>query len=106
MPACSWAKKLPVRPQPTAISSQIRCTSKRSHRAGQAQVFRVVHGHAGGALDQRLDDQRGDAFAVLFEVASSAAAARRATSAGVSPASPRRKSGDGRTWAAARTSGA
>jgi hypothetical protein len=25
--ACSWAKKVPVRPQPTAISSQIRCTS-------------------------------------------------------------------------------
>ena len=36
--------------------------------AGKAQVFRVVHRHAGGALDQRFDDQGGDAFAVAFEV--------------------------------------
>ena len=38
-----------------------------AQRTGESQVFGVVHGHAGGTLDQRLDDQRGDALAVLFE---------------------------------------
>ena len=35
--------------------------------AGEAQVFRVVHRHAGGTLDQRFDDQRGRAFAVFLQ---------------------------------------
>ena len=36
--------------------------------ARQAQVFRVVHDHAVGALDERFDDQRGDVLAMLFEM--------------------------------------
>jgi hypothetical protein len=35
--------------------------------AGAAQVFGVVHGHAGGALHQRLDDERRDFGVVLGE---------------------------------------
>jgi hypothetical protein len=37
--------------------------------AGETQVFRIVHRHAAGALDQRFDDQRCDVAMVLFEMA-------------------------------------
>jgi hypothetical protein len=37
--------------------------------AGEAQVFRVVHRHAGGALHQWFDDQGRDGFAMTFQVA-------------------------------------
>ena len=36
--------------------------------AGEAQVFGVVHHHAGGALDERLDDQRGGLVSVFGQV--------------------------------------
>ena len=36
--------------------------------ACEAQVFRVVHGHAAGTLDQRLDDQCGDAGVMLRQM--------------------------------------
>jgi hypothetical protein len=36
--------------------------------AGEAQIFRVIHRHAGRALNQRFDDQRSNFFAMLFEV--------------------------------------
>ena len=36
--------------------------------AGEAQIFRVIHRHAGRALNQRLDDQRSNFFTMLFEV--------------------------------------
>ena len=37
-------------------------------RARPAQVLGVVHGHAAGALHQRLEDQRGGARGVLFKM--------------------------------------
>ena len=36
--------------------------------AGEAQVFRVVHDHAAGALDERFDDQRGNAFVMRCQM--------------------------------------
>ena len=34
-----------------------------------AQILRVVHGHAGGALHERLDDQRRGLVVVFLEIA-------------------------------------
>ena len=66
IPACWCANRLPVRPKPTAISSATRCTSNRiAQRPREAQVLGVVHGHAGGALHQRLDQRRRAGVAAL-----------------------------------------
>ena len=70
MPACSWAKNVPVRPKPVMISSAMRCTLVAvAERARAAQVLGVVHRHAGRALHQRLDDQRRGFAVMLLEVA-------------------------------------
>ena len=59
--------------------------------ARAAQVGRVVHAHAAGALHQRLQDQRADLAGMRVEaaLASASAAARARSQPALSPGSAR-----------------
>ncbi len=77
-----------------------------AQRARLAQVFRVVHRHAGRALHQRFDDQCGGARVMLLQMLlQRAARSACAYSFGDTPASACRQSGLG-TCALWRSSGA
>ena len=96
MPACSQAKKLPVRPQPTAISSAIRCTpiavAQRAHRAqvaGSCIAMPAAHCTSGSTIT------RGDAGRACSASRRSSSAAARARHVRRRLARPRRRaSGD------------
>ena len=60
MPACSYAKRRPVRPMPVWISSTIRrMPASRVSCAEIAQPVVAGHEHAGLALDRLEHDRRG-----------------------------------------------
>jgi hypothetical protein len=59
MPACSQARKVPVRPQPVITSSAISKTPWAAQMRHFGQHMRRVEQHTARAEDQRLNDEGG-----------------------------------------------
>ena len=68
--SCSQANIVPVRPNPVATSSTMRWTSYARHSsAARCEEAGGMDQHSGGALDQRLHDERRNLVCAVRELA-------------------------------------